>query len=167
MKKLMLSAIVAVFALSGLKAQSTGFEAGAYVGFPMGDAGDYSSFNFGINAAYYWTVAENFQAGVAAGYDHWIGKTVKETFMGETFEFDVDDLGFIPIAATAKYDFGGFFGGLDLGYAIGASKNNDGGFYYRPRVGWNNTSFNVYGFYKGISNDGSISSIGLGFDYKF
>lgn len=160
MKKLLLSAVIALFGLTGLKAQSTGFEAGAFIGFPIGDAGDVSSLNFGINAAYYWTVAESFQAGLTAGYDHW---TAKE-YMG----YKGDDAGFIPIAATAKYDFGGFFGGLDLGYAIYAgSGGGDGGFYYRPRVGWNNTSFNVYGFYKGISNDGSISSLGVGFDYKF
>lgn len=164
MKKLLLSAVIAVFGLTGLKAQSTGFEAGAFIGFPIGDAGDVSSLNFGINAAYYWTVAESFQAGLTAGYDHW---TAKEHEIG-TIKVKGDDAGFIPIAATAKYDFGGFFGGLDLGYAIYAgSGGGDGGFYYRPRVGWNNTSFNVYGFYKGISNDGSISSLGLGFDYKF
>lgn len=154
-----------MFGLTGLKAQSTGFEAGAFIGFPIGDAGDYTSLNFGVNLAYYWTVAENFQAGAATGYDHWTAKEF-DTGFGK---IKGDDLGFIPIAAAAKYDFGGFFGGLDLGYAIYAgSGGGDGGFYYRPRVGWNNTSFNVYGFYKGISSDGStLSSLGVGFDYKF
>ena len=48
MKKLFLSAALAVGCLVGVNAQSTGFEAGAYVGIPVGDAGDFTSFNFGI-----------------------------------------------------------------------------------------------------------------------
>lgn len=164
MKKLLLSAVVAMFALTGLKAQSTGFEAGAHIGFTMGDVKDSYSMNFGINAAYYWEVSADFQAGIAAGYDHWTGK--EYDIMG--MKFKPDDAGFIPLAAAVKYDFGGFFGGADLGYAIGASKGNDGGFYYRPRLGYTNTSFNAYGFYKGISvTGGTFSSIGVGFDYKF
>lgn len=164
MKKLILSAAFAVCGLVGVNAQSTGFEAGAYVGFPMGDAADYTSLNLGITAAYYWTVAENFNLGVMSGYDHWIAK--EYDIMGTTYK--PDDFGFIPVAASAKYDFGGFFGGLDLGYAIYAgSGDGDGGFLYRPRLGWAGASFDAYAFYKGISNDGSASSLGAGFAYKF
>src|SRR5690554_4311903 len=122
MKKLLLSAVIAMFGLTGLKAQSTGFEAGAHIGFPIGDAGDFASINFGINAAYYWEVSANFQAGLASGYDHWITKSEDETpdipLPTKMVSTEMKDFGFIPVAAAAKYDFGGFFGGLDLGYAI-------------------------------------------------
>lgn len=165
MKKLLLSAVVAMFALTGLKAQSTGFEAGAFIGFTMGDVKDAYSINFGINAAYYWDIAADFQLGVATGYDHWSAKEYEVMGM----KIKSDDAAFIPLAAAAKYDFGGFFAGADLGYGIGVSPSgNDGGFYYRPRIGYTNTSFNAYGFYKGISvTGGTFSSIGVGFDYKF
>ena len=169
MKKLFLSAALAIGCLVGVNAQSTGFEAGAYVGIPVGDAGDVSSFNFGITAAYYWDVAPAFKLGVLTGYDHWIGKTYKEEFMGTTLEFEIDDFGFIPVAASAKYDFGSsIFAGLDLGYAIYAgSGDGDGGFLYQPKFGYSGASFDAFAFYKGISNDGNISSVGAGFAYKF
>lgn len=165
MKKLLLATVIAMFSLTGLKAQSTGFGAEVFGGIPMGDVKDAYSFNFGLNLNYYWTVSDNFQAGVAAGYDYWSGKEIDAGILGK---FKIDAAGFMPIAASAKYNFDGFFVGADLGYGIGVSKGNEGGFYYRPRVGYNFSSFNVGLFYKGISmNGGSFSSLGLGFGYNF
>ncbi|MFA5619032.1 MAG: hypothetical protein WDA08_01855 [Weeksellaceae bacterium] len=159
MKKFILSTAIAVMGLVGLNAQSTGFEAGAFVGFPMGDAGDLYSFNFGITAGYYWNVGEGFQAGVVTGYDNFSGKTV----MG----YKVPAFGAIPIAASAKYYFDQFFVGADLGLGIGTSTGAGSAFYYRPRVGYGMTSLDIYAFYKGYSNNGSVSSIGVGAAYKF
>jgi hypothetical protein len=166
MKKLFLSAALAVGCLVGVNAQSTGFEAGAYVGIPVGDAGDLTSFNFGITAAYYWEIAPSFQLGALTGYDYW---TAKE-YDSPSGKVKGDDFGFIPIAASAKYNFGGsLFGGLDLGYAIYAgSGDGDGGFLYQPKFGYSGASFDAFGFYKGISADGvTFSSVGAGFAYKF
>lgn len=170
MKKLLLTAAIAVFGVVGMKAQSTGFEAGAYVGIPMGDVKDATSINFGISGAYYWDLAAGFQLGVKTGYDHWTAKEQTYTFMEETIKVKGDDAGFIPIAASAKYLFSpSFFGGMDLGYAIYVgSGDGDGGFLYQPRLGYSHASFDAYGFYKGISVDGgTFSSIGVGFAYKF
>ena len=161
MKKLFLAAFVAVCGLSGVNAQSTGFEAGAYVGIPVGDAGDATSFNFGINAAYYWDVAESFKAGAMLGYDFFSGKEV---------EGEKQNISFLPIAASAKYIFGeSLFGGVDLGYAIYVGDGDgDGGFLYQPKFGYSGASFDAFGFYKGISVDGgTFSSVGAGFAYKF
>ena len=48
---------------------------------------------------------------------------------------------FIPIAATGRYYFSNrkMYAGLDLGYAIhvAGSDDADGGFYFRPKFGWN------------------------------
>lgn len=187
MKKLLLSAVIGLFGLTGLKAQTSGFEAGAYIGFPMGDASDFTNFNFGVTAAYYWTVSPNFQVGGLIGYDYWTGKEFKSSggvlppgddpgddpgaSKGVTAKGSSNKInpGFIPLAVSARYNSEGFFGGLDLGYAVYAGEGDgDGGFYYRPRVGWNSTAVDIYAFYKGISTDGStMSSIGVGFDYKF
>ena len=175
MKKLFLSAAFAVCALVGVNAQSTGFEAGAYVGIPMGDAGDSSNFNFGITAAYYWEIAPSFQLGALTGYDYWAGKEYDVEYFDEATNTmhtrkEKFNAGFIPLAASAKYNFGGnLFGGLDLGYAIYVGDGDgDGGFLYQPKFGYSGASFDAFAFYKGISVDGgTFSSVGAGFAYKF
>ena len=56
----------------------------------------------------------------------------------------------------------------DLGYAIYAgSGDGDGGVIYQPKFGYQNEKIEVYASYKGISNDGTLSSLNLGFNYKF
>jgi|GEM_PF-202961 len=192
MKKLLLSAVIAVFGLTGLKAQSTGLEGEAFLGLPMGDASDGASLNLGINLAYYWDVAEGFKVGALAGFDHWISKKVD----GEKGK----DISYLPIAATAKYSFDQFYVGLDLGFALGltsekesfevygysfsAETKSKGGFLFRPRFGYSTSSFDIFAFYKGMSDkveatindsDGnesfsetiSMGSLGVGFTYKF
>jgi len=182
MKKLLLSAVVAAFGLVGANAQDSGFEAGAYVGIPVADASDGTSMNVGVTVAYYFEVMENFKVGGLVGYDHFIGKDQDiDTGFG-TITVDGVDAGFIPIAASAKYSFGSFFGGLDLGYAIGVSDGaGDGGFLYRPRFGWSSSRVDLYAFYKGISykydvpsglgTTSSVSatagSVGIGAAFKF
>lgn len=170
MKKQILTTFIALIGLITLKAQSVGFEAGGFVGFPIGDASSITSFNFGVNAAYYWKAGGNLQAGFTSGYDHWTGKDVKEIMLGgPPREYKTEDFGFIPLAITTKYEMNKFFGGLDIGYAVYiGKKGGEGGFYYKPRVGYTISSFNIYGFYKGISNNGSsINTLGFGFGYKF
>ncbi len=195
MKKLMLSALLAVFAFSGLKAQSSGFETEVFIGFPMGDKEikDAVSLNIGINAGYYWEVSESFKLGAILGYDYLIGK--KD-------EGEKHNLSYLPIAASGKFFIDQFFIGLDLGYAIGVSSDYSigyeegdgviissdvkykGGFMFRPRIGFTTASFDVFAFYKSINNKtevsgsflgesfsvsdkNSIGTMGVGFVYKF
>lgn len=164
-----------------MQAQSTGFEAGAYVGIPFGEAGNSTSINLGVSVGYYWNNGESFHLGGLAGYDYFLGKSVDDGFGGEYKQ----NVGFIPIAVSGKYYFGQFFVGADLGYAIGTDTGMKGGFLYRPRVGWSNTAFDVYAYYKGIncksevtvimlggppvssSSSFNAGSAGLGFSYKF
>ncbi|WP_068595915.1 hypothetical protein ACF3NR_04235 [Vaginella massiliensis] len=169
MKKLVLAAAVAVFGIAGVNAQTTGVEGGVHVGIPVGDVSDVSSFNIGIDVAYLYPIAQNFKLGLASGYDHFIGKD------------DVDDFGFIPLAASAKFNpTQNFFVGADLGYAFATKDNMDGGFYYQPKVGYSGAAVDVYGFYKGVAgkneyellnvkytNDWNIGSVGVGVAYKF
>ncbi|NMH24511.1 hypothetical protein [Flavobacterium solisilvae] len=158
MKKIILT-IVAVFAFGLANAQDGKFKLGVNLGLPMGDIKDAYSFAIGVDAAYLWSVGDGFQAGVTTGYAHYMGK-----------EDWIDDAGFVPVAGTAQYSFtDNFFGGLDLGYALGVSPSgNDGGFLYQPKVGYQAEKYEVYAGYKGISVDGgTFSSINLGFNYKF
>ncbi|WP_298512795.1 outer membrane beta-barrel protein [uncultured Kordia sp.] len=158
MKKLILAA-VAVFAFA-FSANAQNFEVGINGAIPIGDAGDFSSFSIGIDAAALWNVSEDFDAGVATGFTNAFAKDIAGV--------SVDDAQFIPIAGAARYNVSSkFYVGADLGYAIGINDGNDGGFYYRPKVGYDVTEkININLSYTGISIDSpglsTWDTIGLG-----
>lgn len=159
MKKMFFVAALALFTFS-VNAQE-GFKVGANLGLPVGDAADVSGFSIGLDVAYHWEVADSFTAGVASGFTNAFGKKVD---IG-TVSFTLDDVQFLPIAASGRFAASEQFSvGADLGYAIGISDGNDGGFYYRPIVGYNlsgKTQLNVS--YTGISMDGGTwSTVNLG-----
>lgn len=167
MKKLFLVAIATVgFAFSG-NAQDSQMKFGVDGGIPMGDIKDYTSFNVSVNAAYMWTgVAEGFDAGVGVSYNTYIAK---EYDIAPGISYKPDNSSFLPIYATANYSFTeNIFAGADLGYALGLAPSGiDSGVYYQPKVGYQTEKFEVFVGYKGIAVSGSsISSIGLGFNYK-
>lgn len=157
MKKLFL---VAAFALIGFGVQAQeGFKLGANVGIPVGDAGDITSFSLGLDVAYMFGVSDNFDVGVATGFTNAFVKS------------ELKDLGadsavqFLPLAAAARFMASEDFSiGADLGYAIGINEGNDGGFYYKPTVGYmvsEATQLNLS--YAGVSLEGvSFSSVNLG-----
>lgn len=166
MKKILLVGALALF--GAMNAQS-GFKIGAHVGLPVGDISDTTSFNFGVDAAYTWRVADNFDLGITTGYSHYTGKDYTNPSSG-TQTVKGESTGMIPVAATAQYGFnGGFFVGADLGYAFFTEENSDGGFYYQPKIGYTlNQKHDLYLGYKGISLDGgTVSSVNLGYAYKF
>ncbi len=135
------------------------FRAGAHLGIPVGDASDFTSFTIGGDVSYLWPVADNFSAGLSAGVSTYPGKD------------DFDNFSFIPLAASGRVDFSEmWFGGLDLGYAIGISDaGGDGGFFYQPKIGYTNGEFDFFAYYQGISisdSDFNINSVGLGAAFK-
>ncbi|MCX7550444.1 outer membrane beta-barrel protein [Xanthomarina sp. F2636L] len=169
MKKLFLTAAIAIFGFSFMNAQG-GFKVGANFALPVGDAGDVSSFSIGLDAAYFVEVSEQFLVGGATGFTNAFGKTETLSAFGYSFDVDYDDVQFLPVAAAARFlATEKFYVGADLGYAIGISDGNDGGFYYRPRVGYNFTDMIGANFsYTGISLDGGDwSTIGLGVEFSF
>ncbi|MRX67743.1 hypothetical protein SAMN06265349_105116 [Flavobacterium resistens] len=169
MKKIILSA-VAVMAFSFANAQEGHFKIGAHVGIPLGDAGDAYSVNLGADAAYLWNVSDKFSAGATTGYTTFIGKSQHYDFgMGLSGDLTAPNAGFIPIAGTAQYSLTeNLFVGGDLGYAIYAGSGDaDGGFLYQPKFGYQNPKIELFLAYKSISNDGTLSSLNLGFNYKF
>lgn len=158
--------LVAVLAFSFAQAQDSGIKLGIHLGLPVGDADDFTSLAMGGDLAYMFDVSEAFKVGPSVGYLHYSGKK----YHGHKR----DNLGFIPIAASAKYSIvENIFIGADLGYAVGISPSElDGGFYYLPKVGYQIDLFEVYVGYRGISNkieseSYNISSVSLGFNYNF
>ncbi|MFV0220544.1 hypothetical protein OBK23_12835 [Empedobacter falsenii] len=170
MKKVLLTAAFAVAGMVGVSAQTTGIEGGVHIGIPVGDAADYSSFNLGVDLAYLHPVASNVRLGVATGYDHFIADSKFKDVGGK-------DYGFIPLAASAKFDVAqNFFLGADLGYAFATGDNWKGGLYYQPKVGYSGANFDVYAAYKGLESkreilgrdfDAASSAVAVGFAYKF
>ena len=167
MKKVLLTAAFAVAGMVGVSAQISGVEGTVHVGIPVGDAADYSSFNVGVDLAYLHPIADNFKLGAKVGYDHFIADSNFKDLGGE-------DFGFIPLAATAKYEFSNnLFVGADLGYAFSTKDGLDGGLFWQPKIGYSGASFDVYAGYKGISVDNNqysnfnADAVSLGFAYKF
>ena len=149
--------------LSGLALQAQeGFNLGINFGLPTGDASDISGFSLGIDANHLWNVADSFDAGVATGFTNAFGKSVEIL----NVEVDIDEVQFLPLAAAGRFHVSDVFRlGADLGYAIGLNEGNDGGFYYRPQVGYGITDrIEANLSYTGISLDGGTwSTVVLGF----
>lgn len=143
-------------------AQEGNFKIGVHAGIPTGDSSDVFSVNLGADVAYVWAINDKFSAGVTSGYTTYLGKSY-DTILGE---LEFEDAGFIPVAGTAQYSVTpNLFAGVDLGYAISTTEG-DGGFLYQPKFGYQNAKIELYVSYKGISNDGTISSANIGFNYK-
>src|SRR5680860_690633 len=160
MKKLFLLTIFTIFGFTVAYSQSN-WKIGVNAGIPVGDVQDISSFNLGGDLAYLFDVTDVFSVGPLVGYSHFFG------------ENDFEDFSFVPLAASGRFSFSeAFFIGADLGYAIGADKGNDGGFYYRPKLGYNFGMAAIIASYSGIevkkSGVGStFGSVNLGIEIGF
>ena len=159
MKKVVLVAVLALFGFS-VNAQE-GLKVGANLGLPVGDAGDVSGFSIGLDAQYMFESAGEFDLGVATGFTNAFGKTIGDS----NFSIEIDDIQFLPLAGVVRYKASEEISiGTDLGYALGISDGNDGGFYYRPTVAYAvSEGVEINASYTGISLDGgSWTTINLG-----
>ncbi len=157
MKKLLLAAVVGLFAFS-VTAQN--FGAGLSVGLPVGDAGDIATFNITADVNYLWNVSDDFDAGVSVGFSH--------NFGDEVSGIEFDDVQFLPIAGRASFNASeDLFIGADLGYAVGINDGNDGGFLWAPRVGYGvSDTVDIVLSYNNVSLDGGTwSNINLGINF--
>ncbi|SDX41546.1 hypothetical protein [Aequorivita viscosa] len=149
MKKLLLVAAFAVFAFSTTQAQQ--MKAGVGAAIPMGDVKDAYSFGLTADFTYFFEINEAFLVGPQASLLYYMGKDVNG--------FKPDDAMFLPIAASARYVIEDFFFGADLGYGIGlAPDGNDGGFFYRPKAGYNFGPVAALLSYSGVSSKRTVST---------
>ena len=175
MKKLFLVAAFAVFAFSTVQAQQ--MKAGVGAAIPMGDVKDGYSFGITADFTYFFEINEAFLVGPQASLLYYIGKDY-DTGFGTV---KGDGAMFLPIAASARYVIEDFFFGADLGYGIGlAPEGNDGGFFYRPKAGYDFGSVAAILSYSGISSKrtasvagysvsttSTFSSLNLGVEFSF
>ncbi|WP_218599366.1 transporter [Polaribacter sp. NJDZ03] len=161
MKKVLLVAFVAIMGVSTINAQEGVLNGGVNVGIPTGDANDFYGAALGAELNYMFPVADGFTLGPSVQYAHFFGKDI-DTALGTV---EVSDASYLPISGAARFNVSDkFVVGANLGYAVGLSEDLDGGFYYRPVVGYkigNTTQLNVS--YSGISNDGlEMNNVSLG-----
>lgn len=139
------------------------FRFGLNGGIPVGEVEDYSNFHLGADVAYMFNVAQFFEIGPMVGYSHYFTEDIN-TSLGR---INIDDVQFLPVAASGRLGLDKIYLGADLGYAIGIDDGNDGGFYYRPLVGYNIGNLGIALSYEGVSMDGdSFNSVNLGFEIK-
>ena len=153
-----------VFGLS-MNAQE-GFKLGIQGGLPLGDFNDEVSLFVGADVGYMWALGRLMDLGVTAGFIHGFA----ETFQDQTVSVDLPNVQFLPLAASIRiWPSNSFSLGVNAGTALGINDGNDGGFYYRPIIGFllgPQTELNLS--YTGIQLDERTwNSANLGVIYTF
>lgn len=147
------------------------FKAGLTAGIPVGDASDISSFSLGLDINYHWGVSKLFDVGVATGFINSFGESITGSVGDFSVEGEFEDFQFIPVAVSGRiYPTYEFKFGVDAGYAVGVNDGNDGGFYYRPVVGYNitgNTEVNVSYTTVALENNFNFSIVMAGILFLF
>ncbi len=152
MKKLFCLIVVVGLGITTVSAQ--GFKLGANIGIITGDASDFFNLNIGLDVNFLWQASDEFDVGLAAGFTNGFG------------EDEIDDAQFLPLSVAGRFNASEqFVIGGDIGYAVGIDEGNEGGFYYRPMVGYNiSETAQINVSYTGISMEGGFnwSTINLG-----
>ena len=164
MKRLLLLSMLFLICGTTLSAQTTSLKLGAHAGLPVGDMNNAYSYNAGADLSYLVGIAGIVEFGAQVGYMHYFQDSGEE---GDV-SWEGDDSSYVPLAGSGRIDMGPVFAGLDLGYALGLEDGNDGGFYYRPKIGFGFLGLTLVGSYSGISADGiEVNSINLGLEFGF
>ncbi len=165
MKKIRLFVL---FTLLSLSVQGQGFHAGTYIGLPTGETADIYSFSLGAEIGYLWPVSNDFSLGTAVGYSHIFGKSeTRGSYFGGVPVWD--NVAFLPIAVATRLSLSNTFTlGADIGYGIGITDDNEGGFYYRPMIGFILPGVDISLSYRGFSETNfHYTTITLGFSLRF
>ncbi len=164
MKKIILLLALTVLGFSSVYSQ--GIKLGVNAGVPVGDVSDWTTFQLGADIAYLFPASDLFSVGGLIGYSRYF---IDDDVLSPGTMGDVEDFSFLPIAATARFGFeNSLFVAGDLGYAVGISEGFDGGFFYRPKVGYSLGPLAIIASFSGISVDGGdVSSVNLGVEFGF
>lgn len=143
-----------------------GLNFGGSIGLPIN--GSDLDFTLGLTADinYLFEVHPQFSLGLASGYGIGFGDSY---YIGPLIgEIDVEDYEYIPVALAGRHYVGDrLVFGTDVGYAIAMSDLDDGGFYFRPMVGFNlNDVMQLNVNYVGISDYYYWSTLNLGFTFN-
>tara|TARA_R110000796_G_scaffold37722_4_gene95345 strand:+ start:250797 stop:251309 length:513 start_codon:yes stop_codon:yes gene_type:complete len=131
MKKIVLTFAITFFGI-GLYAQE-GLKLGIQGGLPFDDFNDEIGVVVGADLGYMWALGEVVDLGIMTGYIYGF----PEKFETENPLIDLPSIQFMPISASLRvWTSNSFSFGVNAGQAIGLNDGNDGGFYYRPQIGY-------------------------------
>ncbi|HET8736508.1 MAG TPA: hypothetical protein VFM69_07905 [Pricia sp.] len=143
-----------------------GFKIGAQAGLPLGEYNDRIGVVVGADMGYSWAPGKVVDLGIKAGFIHGFA----ERFNVGTVRIKLPSIQFAPMAATLRiwptrsFSFGG-----EVGHAFGLNEGNEGGFYYRPQIGFQTgpqSELNLS--YTAIDHDNETwSTVTLGYVYTF
>lgn len=155
MKKLLFIAMLAL-GFSTVNAQEGSFNVGANLGFATGDVSDAYSLVLDLEANYLFDLSDEFSVGPSLSYVTFIPKSDYNDFL--------EAVSFLPIDAAIRYNASEQFTiGADLGYALSLEEDGEGGFNYRPLVGYNvSENIMIQAAYNAITNDGTASFFSVG-----
>jgi hypothetical protein len=161
MKKVFLIGSLLIAGIIGANAQkSFTFGAGINAGLPIGDASNISSFAVGGELQGELKFTENVSAVFTTGYTHFIGKDLG---LGIKISYAA-----VPILAGVRYyPTEKFFVGAQIGYGFFTGDAEGGGFAYKPQVGYDAGKVQLALSYNAISDNGTISWLGLSGIFKF
>ena len=133
----------------------------------------------GVDLGFQHLVTPGFGVGIMTGYNQYFGR--------ENDGIENNDFGVIPVAALLRFypKQQGFYIGADVGYGFITGKEDvasnssvdrpDGGFYFKPEIGYHNIDWNFAIQYnkvftgeegKILSQDYNAGSLGIGISYN-
>lgn len=164
MRKLVFLVVMGLTFYSG--SSQEGFKIGAQAGLPIGDYNDLVGVVVGADMGYMWAPNKAFDLGVKVGIIHGFA----ERFKAETVSVKLPSIQFAPVAASVRlWPSRSFSLGGDVGQAFGLNEGNEGGFYYRPQIGFQVGPKSEVNFsYTAINGDNETwSTLTMGFVYTF
>jgi len=128
-----------------------GFKLGLHGGLPINQEGnDAVSLVAGIDTGYLFALGEVVDAGAMVGFINGF----PEKF--DSGGADLPHVQFLPLAGSFRiWPSRSFSFGADLGYGVGINEGNEGGFYYKP----------IIGYLMGAQTEVNLSYTGIQTDY--
>lgn len=143
-------AIACLFVATSMLAQE-GFKLGLHGAVPIGDNKDVTSLAAGIDLGYMHALGEMLDMGVAVGFINGF----PEKYDQELGAPDLPHVQFLPLAGSVRFwPSNSLSIGGDTGIALGINDGNDGGFYYKPTIG----------YLLGAQTEVSLSYVGISVD---
>ena len=128
-----------------------GLKFGVQGGLAVNDYADVTSIILGTDFGYMHALGEVVDLGVMVGYIHGF----PEKYGTENALINLPSIQFLPISVGVRvWTSNSFSFGGNIGQAIGLNDGNDGGFYYRPQIG----------YLMGPSTEANISYTSIGLD---
>lgn len=152
--------------LCGLCLAQQGFKLGVHGAVPVGDNQDVVSLVAGVDAGYMYALGEMIDVGAAVGFINGFPEKYNQELGAE----DLPHVQFLPLAASIRFwPSNSLSIGGDAGTALGINEGNEGGFYYKPTIGYlMGAQTEVSLSYTGISvEEADWATINLGLLYTF